>query len=175
MRKRRLFLNIAFAALTLASCSIDGVHESLLLSERSDSGSSLSASPSSSDTVSASSGSIGSSSRSSYERNPFSIRSSSDRYTVSIYQSYYLKRGDDGNPVYGNPRYDFSVTVEAGGHLYSNAEEYDDLIEGCNESYSPNGGAYSIIGFYLDATCKHDISYSYTVNSDINAYYYCKG
>ena len=107
---------------------------------------------------------------SSYERNPFSIRSSSAYYTVSIYQCYLLS----AQGTYGNPRYDFSVTVQAGEPLYATVEECHALLDSCNESYRTNGGIYGLYGFFSDVTCKRDIPYSFKVTSDMNAYYYCK-
>ena len=171
MRKTRSFLNIALTALILPSCSV---------SER---GSESSSTPSGSQALSsmqteAESGGLSShpssvstrSSRSSYERNPFSIRSSSAYYTVSIYQCYLLS----AQGAYGNPRYDFSVIVQAGEPLYATVEECHALLDSCNESYRTNGGIYGLYGFYSDVTCKRDIPYSFKVTSDMNAYYYCK-
>ncbi|MBO4541492.1 MAG: hypothetical protein J5736_05910 [Bacilli bacterium] len=112
-----------------------------------------------------------SSSRSSRERNPFSLPATSSHYTVSIYQSYLIP----GKNIYGNPRYDFSMTVEAGQPLYSTVDELHDLLDSCDESYRPNGGAYGVYGFYQDETCQLSIGPTFTVNSDMNAYYYCKG
>lgn len=167
MRKTRLFLNIAFLGTILQSCSVGDSSESLSLSEESEPASSSDASSQSVDDVSVLSGST-MSSRSSRERNPFSLPAS--HYTVSIYQSYLIP----GKNIYGNPRYDFSMTVEAGQPLYSTVDELHDLLDSCDESYHPNGGAYGVYGFYQDETCQLSISRAFTVNSDMNAYYYCK-
>lgn len=177
MRKTKLLTNIAFMALTLASCSIDGQgSEPLSAASESQSFSSMQTeSESGEDSASLDASSSSRSERSSYERNPFSIRNSSDYYTVSIYQSYYLRRGDDGEPVYGNPRYDYSISVEANQRLYSTMDELNELLNSCNESYHPNGGAYGVYGFYFDETCQRSIGSTFKVTSDMRAYYYCKG
>lgn len=164
--------NIAFMALILASCSINGQGSgsSTVTSE-----SQVLSSAQSGSENGESSSSIRASSKSSYERNPFSIKNSSDYYTVSIYQSYYIKRGDDGQPVYGNPRYDYSISVEANQRLYSTMDELNELLDSCNESYHANGGAYGVYGFYFDETCQRSIGSTFKVTSDMRAYYYCKG
>lgn len=171
MRKTRLFLNIAFLGTIISSCSVGGSRESLSLSEESEPASSLGVPPQSSDDASFSSSPTMSSSRSSRERNPFSLPATSSHYTVSIYQSYLIP----GKNIYGNPRYDFSMTIEAGQPLYSTVDELHDLLDSCDESYRPNGGAYGVYGFYQDETCQLSIGPTFTVNSDMNAYYYCKG
>ena len=168
MRKAKHLSYIAFLSLMLASCSVDGSSESLSLSEESDSGSVLSLP--SSDDVSVPADSTASSSRSSRERNPFSLPAS--HYTVSIYQSYLIP----GKNIYGNPRYDFSVTVEAGQPLYSTPDELNDLIAACNEVYVSGGGAHFVNGFYSDEACERFINYTFfTINSDTKVYYYCNG
>ena len=169
MRKAKHLSYIAFLSLMLASCTVGGGQESMAISEESGQASSSDASSQSVDDVSALSGST-MSSRSSRERNPFSLPATSSHYTVSIYQSYLIQ----GKNIYGNPRYDFSVTVEAGQPLYSTVDELHDLLDSCDESYHPNGGAYGVYGFYQDETCQLSIGRTFTVNSDMNAYYYCK-
>ena len=167
MRKAKHLSYIAFLSLMLASCSVDGSSESLSLSEESDSVSVFSSL--SSGDVSILADSTTSSSRSSRER--FSFPTS---YTVSIYQSFYIKRGDDGEPVFGMPRFDFSVTVEAGHPLYSTHEEYNDLIGMCHPMHYANGGMYAVVGFYSDETCKRVINNtSFMMYSDTKVYYYC--
>ena len=173
MRKTRLFLNIAFLGTILPSCSVGGVHESQPLSGESDSVSIFSSL--SSGGVSVQADSTTSSSRSSRERFPFSFPTSA---TVSVYQSFYIKRGDDGEPVFGNPRFDFSVTVEAGQPLYSTREEYYDLIKMCNPMHYANGGVYAVVGFFSDETCKQGIDNTFYSDtkvfySDTKVYYYC--
>ena len=167
MRKQKKLVYIAFTAIILTSCSFpeqgsescSSASESLILSSASES-----SEPSSSDSSSATL-------PSSKERPPFKISSNSGYYTVSIYQCYLLP----GKDTYGNPRFDFSVTVEAGQPLYSTPDELNDLLSECNEIYNPNGGMYQIWGLYSDEACKHFISYSnYPINRDMNAYYYCK-
>lgn len=176
MRKTRLLANIAFMALILASCSFGGQgSESSSAASGSLSLSSVESDSASSEEHISLSSRSGRPSSSSYERNPFSIKSSSDHYTVSIYQSYYLRRGDDGEPVYGNPRYDYSISVEANQRLYSTMDELNELLNSCNESYHPNGGAYGVYGFYFDETCQRSIGSMFKVTSDMRAYYYCKG
>ena len=169
MRKAKHLSYIAFLSLMLASCAVGGGQESMAISEESCQASSSDASSQSVDDVSALSGST-MSSRSSRERNPFSLSANSSHYTVSIYQSYLIP----GKNIYGNPRYDFSMTVEAGQPLYSTVDELHDLLDSCDESYHPNGGAYGVYGFYQDETCQLSIGRTFTVNSDMNAYYYCK-
>ena len=169
MRKKSVV--IALLGIILSSCTIDQQGDgsaSLVVSTEE----SFSSSEIRSEESSFSTGSFASSS---YERNPFSIKSSSDHYTVSIYQSYYLRRGDDGEPVYGNPRYDYSISVEANQRLYSTMDELNELLDSCNESYHPNGGAYGVYGFYFDETCQRSIGSTFKVTSDMRAYYYCKG
>lgn len=175
MKKAKHLSYIAFLSLMLASCSVDGSGESLSPSEESEPASSLDASSQSVDDVSVPGDSAVSSSRSSRERNPFSIRGDSTYYTVSFYQSYYIKRGDDGEPVYGNPRFDFSMGVKAGQYLYDTMDGYSALLSMCHPSYHPNGDAYSVYGFYRDETCQRSIGSHFKVNSNMNVYYYCEG
>ena len=155
MRKTSNLSYIALLGLMLASCSFgERGSESSSMPSGSQALSSMqteaeSGGPSSSHPSSVSTRS----SRSSYERNPFSIRSSSAYYTVSIYQCYLLS----AQGTYGNPRYDFSVTVQAGEPLYATVEECHALLDSCNESYRTNGGIYGLYGFFSDVTCKRDI------------------
>ena len=109
---------------------------------------------------------------SSKERPPFKISSQSDYYTVSIYQVYWVSSKE----TYANPRFDFSMTVEAGQPLYSTTDEYHALLERCDVIYNPNGGAYFVNGFYSDEACTRFINGSYyPINRDMNAYYFCTG
>ena len=171
MRKQKKLACIAFVATILASCSFN--------EEGSKSSSSVSESPTfssaSSEAESSEATSSDSSSAtlpSSKERPPFKISSQPDHYTVSIYQVYWVSSKE----TYANPRFDFSVTVEAGQPLYSTVDERHALLERCNVIYNPSGGAYSVNGFYSDEACKHIINGSYyLINRDMNAYYYCQG
>ena len=171
MRKQKKLVYIAFTAIVLASCSFN--------EEGSESSSSVSESPTlssaSSETASSESTSSDSSlatQSSSKERPPFKISSQSDYYTVSIYQVYWVSSKE----TYANPRFDFSVTVEAGQPLYSTVDERHALVGQCNEVYNPSGGAYFVDGFYSDEACKHFINYEYyPINRDMNAYYFCTG
>ena len=93
-------------------------------------------------------------------------------YTVSIYQSYLIR--DKG--VYGNPRFDFSVRIEAGKPLYATHDELHDLIRECTPNYRSNGdGAYFIDAFYSDEGCKRFINVQAPVISNTKAYYFCTG
>ena len=169
MRKTNNLSYIALLGLMLASCTVGGGQESMAISEESGQASSSDASSQTVDDVSALSGSM-MSSRSSRERNPFSLPAS--HYTVSIYQSYLIA----GKNIYGNPRYDFSVIVEAGKPLYSTPDELNDLIAACNEVYVSGGGAHFVNGFYSDEACERFINYTFfTINSDTKVYYYCNG
>ena len=178
MRKRRLLVDIAFMAITLASCSFNGHGSDSSLDTQY-----LSLSTEEKD-KSVSSGSSESLSThvSSYQRpsseRPFpgfsflSSTLSKSYYKVSVYQSNLIP----GQTVYGNPRFDFYVTVEAGKPLYSNVEDREALERQCTPSYRPNGGAPSLEGFYSDVTCQHFINYEFfVVNSEMNVYYYCNG
>ncbi len=93
-------------------------------------------------------------------------------YTVTIYQCYWISDLES----YGNPRRDFRVKVEAGQPLYSTVDERHALLDRCSIVYYPNGGAYSVNGFYSDEACTRFINYSYyPINHDMNAYYFCTG
>ena len=159
---------VILIALSISSCNLNeqgsesssSASESLILSSASESSES-SSSDSSSATL-----------PSSKDRPPFKISSQSDYYTVSIYQVYWVSSKE----TYANPRFDFSVTVEAGQPLYSTTDEHHALLNQCNVVYNPSGGAYSVNGFYSDEACKHIINGSYyPINHDMNAYYYCQG
>ena len=58
--------------------------------------------------------------------------------TVSIYQSYFIEE----ERTYGNPRFDTSVTYEAGHVLFETREESHALLNRCRPVYSPSGGVY---------------------------------
>lgn len=171
MRKQKKLVYIAFMATILASCSFneEGSELSSSVSE-SPTLSSVSSEAESSEATSSDSSSA--TLPSSKERPPFKISSQSDYYTVSIYQVYWVSSKE----TYANPRFDFSVTVEAGHPLYSTVDEHHALLNQCNVVYNPSGGAYSVNGFYSDEACKHIINGSYyPINHDMNAYYYCQG
>ena len=93
--------------------------------------------------------------------------------TVSIYQSYFIEE----ERTYGNPRFDTSVTYEAGTLLYSNFDERSDLMEKCRDDYRPIGGdgAYGFHAFFYDKECTRYIGYDCYINSDFRIYYYCDG
>lgn len=171
MRKQKKLVYIAFMATILASCSFneEGSESSFSVSESPTLSSASSETESSEATSSDSSLTTLPSSK---ERPPFKISSNSGYYTVSIYQCYWIS----GKEAYGNPRYDFSVTVEAGQPLYSTTDEYHALLERCDVIYNPNGGAYFVNGFYSDEVCTRFINGSYyPINRNMNAYYFCTG
>ena len=92
-------------------------------------------------------------------------------YTVSIYQSYYIEK--EGR--YGNPRFDTSVTREAGQPLYANISEKHDLIDLCTEVFHPAGGdgIFDFHAFFEDETRRNAIGYKYYITFDISIFYYC--
>nr|MCR5092148.1 hypothetical protein [Bacilli bacterium] len=88
---------------------------------------------------------------------------------VSIYQSYYIEK--EGR--YGNPRFDTSVTREAGESIYNSAEEKHELEMLCCPSSPHSGGLYISNGFYIDQECTKLLAYGVKVDSDLRIYYYC--
>ena len=87
-------------------------------------------------------------------------------YTVSIYQSYYIEK--EGR--YGNPRFDTSVTREAGESIYNTIDEKHELEYICYETI-PAGDV--LAGFFFDQECAKQIPYGLKVDSDMSIYYYC--
>lgn len=104
---------------------------------------------------------------------PLLSSSAAVHYTVSIYQSYYIEEKGE----YGNPRFDTSVTREAGQPLYKNVKEIQALEECLGPEYYSIGGSglYELIGFFLNDKCTISIGYSQIVNSDMDVFYYCRG
>ena len=94
-------------------------------------------------------------------------------YTVSIYQCFYLPNKDK----YGDPRYDIKVKYEMFAPFYEDADAFRELKSQCHPSgefyYSHPGGAYIMIGFYYDVTCKREIMYGDPVTANTSIYYYC--
>ncbi len=90
-------------------------------------------------------------------------------YTVSIYQSYYI----EDKKSYGNPRFDTSVTREAGQLLCKDIKESHDLEGLCRPDYHALGQFYLMSAFYADEKCSVCISADFVVNADISIYYYC--
>lgn len=171
MNKANIVMLIALLGLSLSSCNLNewGSESSSSVSENPTLSIASSEAESSEATSSDSSLATQPSSK---DRPPFKISSQSDYYTVSIYQVYWVSSKE----TYANPRFDFSVTVEAGQPLYSTTDERHALLNQCNVVYNPSGGAYSVNGFYSDEACKHIINGSYyPINHDMNAYYYCQG
>ncbi len=104
---------------------------------------------------------------------PLPSSSATIYYTVSIYQSYYIEEKGE----YGNPRFDTSVTREAGQPLYKNIKESHDLSGLCRPIYHPNGGdgAYGMDCFFLDKACKKYVTSDFVINENLSIYYYCYG
>ena len=111
--------------------------------------------------------------KSSKESSSLSSASSSKTitYRVSIYQSYLI----ESKGTYGNPRFDFSVDIEAGKPLFSDTRELRELKRMCNEVYEPSGGAYTIDGFFTDETCRIYFTTDRLIEENVNAYYFCHG
>ncbi len=172
MNKAKFVMLMASLGLSLSSCNLNeqGSEPSSFPSESVTLSSSVYSETESSEATSSDSSSA--TLPSSKERPPFKISSQSDHYTVSIYQVYWVSSKE----TYANPRFDFSVTVEAGQPLYSTVDERHALLNQCDVVYNPNGGAYFVDGFYSDESCKHFINYSYyPINRNMNAYYFCTG
>jgi len=114
-----------------------------------------------------------SSSKKTSSKKPLPSSSTAVHYTVSIYQSYYIEEKGE----YGNPRFDTSVTREAGEPLYKNVKEIQALEECLDPEYYSTGGSglYELIGFFLNEKCTIAISYNQIVNSDMDVFYYCRG
>jgi len=182
MRKRKFLIDIAFLAITLASCSFNGQgsEDSSTASE----GLAFSSTSTESENSRASSSShrislprypfgeeSSSSEPSSYTRPPFIVSSVTTYYTVSIYQCTWVT----SKGAYGNPRFDFSVKAEANEPLYSGDNDISALRRKCRPIYTPIGEVYTINCFYSDEECRNLIRGFMPVQSNINAYYYCDG
>lgn len=177
MRKHNNLVCIVFLSLLLPSCTIGGGTEHLIMSDDEfslDSTSSVTNESSStilsSDSVS-SSVFISSTEQSSSSRTTSLSSSNVATYRVSIYQSYLI----EGKGTYGNPRFDFSVDVEAGKPLFSDTRELRELKRMCNEVYEPSGGTYTIDGFFTDETCRIYFTTDRLIEENVNAYYFCHG
>lgn len=96
------------------------------------------------------------------------------RYTVSIYQCFYLPEEDK----YGDPMYDTKYKVEEFAPFYKDVDAFRDLESQCHPSgefnYDHPGGVYMMIGFFYDVTCQREIGYGDPVTSNTNIYYYCR-
>ena len=96
------------------------------------------------------------------------------RYRVSIYQSFYLPKEDK----YGDPRYDTKVMFEEFAPFYKDVDAFHELESQCHPSgefnYSHPGGAFIMMAFYYDVTCKREIMYGDPVTSNTSIYYYCR-
>ena len=130
----------------------------------------LSSSPAVSSSEAAAPSSSKTASSSSTKQEPSS--STAVHYTVSIYQSYYIEEKGE----YGNPRFDTSVTREAGQPLYANISEKHDLMDLCTEVFRPTGGdgIYDFRAFFEDKRCRTAIGYKYYITSDVSIFYYCE-
>lgn len=189
MKKNKFLANIAFLTIALASCSFDesGSGTAPLASE-SEAVSSFSSEPSHNvpsssghassspqgSAVTSKPGRRSSSSSSSSSPASSSAASSSDPRvykTVSIYQCYYIPSKD----TYGNPRFDFSVRAEEGKPLFSGTNEAHTLGDMTNPEYTPIGGTYSPIGFFIDEACTVYATDKTIVMSDMDIFYYCRG
>lgn len=118
--------------------------------------------------VQASSSTEKSSSEKQSSEKPSPSSSAAVYYTVSIYQSYYIEK--EGR--YGNPRFDTSVTREAGHALHKDIEERHTLFESCHPDYRGMGEIYMMNGFYFQQECEKIISYAFVVDGDLSIYYY---
>lgn len=184
MIKRKSF-KIAFLAIALTSCSFEGrVSETVSLASESVSFSSALAESDESVASSSFSSSRHESSRSSTPQSlhsslpsssssPESSSSSPNKIyqTVSVYQCYYIPDQDK----YGNPRFDFRVKAEKGEPLFSGDNLSGTLGRKTRPVYTPIGGSYSEIGFFVDEACTVFATNETIVESDMNIYYYCLG
>ena len=96
------------------------------------------------------------------------------RYTVSIYQCFYLPKEDK----YGDPKYDTRFKVEAFAPFYKDADAFTELKNQCHPSgefnYHHPGGVFIMMAFYYDVTCQREIGYGDPVTSNTSIYYYCR-
>ena len=169
MKMRYGLLAIGCLGLSLSSC-VDNQIESALSSStyrRSSTIGSLPSSSSSAESSGKESMALGSSYESSAK--PESSGSQTIYYTVSIYQSYYI----EDERSYGNPRFDTSVTREAGQLLCKDIKESHDLEGLCRPDYHALGQFYLMSAFYIDEKCSKCVSADFVVNADISIYYYC--
>lgn len=185
MIKRKSLFKIAFFAIALASCSFGGRgSETVSLAWESVSLSSAPAESGESVASSSFSSSRHKSSRSSTPESPHSSLPSSSSnsaasssspnkvyQTVSVYQCYYIPDQDK----YGNPRFDFRVKGEKGEPLFSGDNLSGTLGRKTRPVYTPIGGSYAEIGFFVDEACTVFATNETIVESDMNIYYYCRG
>ena len=163
-------LALACLSLSLSSCadnraesapSSSGYQRSLPIGD-------LPSSSSSAESQMGSSTAVAPSSESSATTEPSS--SSVVYYTVSIYQSYYIE--NEGR--YGNPRFDTSVTREAGQPLFKDIKGENDLRGMCRPVFNAISGMYYLNAFYQDEGCETHISKNFIVDSAMSIYYYCE-
>ena len=189
MIKKKSLSKIAFLAIALTSCSfVEEESETVSLAPESVSFSSAPAESGESVASSSLSPSLSSSrhkssrsstSQSSHSSSPSSssnsaASSSSENkvyQTVSVYQCYYIPDQDK----YGNPRFDFKVTAEKGEPLFSGNNLSGTLGKKTRPVYTPIGGSYAEIGFFVDEACTVFATNETIVESDMNIYYYCRG
>ena len=89
--------------------------------------------------------------------------------TVSIYQSYFIEE----ERTYGNPRFDTSVTYEAGQILFSSVEEKNALADRLRPVFHPTGGTYVVDYFYPDEECTKRIPNGLVIEADLRIFYRC--
>lgn len=181
MKRDGKIVIIALVGFVLASCSIEGGHQHLIISEEDDSASSLGASSTNDSSSESMTSEEEHSSNTSYTLSskltpprsgvfPFSSAEKTF-YTVSVYQCYYVQ----SSGTYGNPRFDFSLQAEANKPLYSGSNDVASLRTRCHPVYTPIGGTYTVNCFYSDEQCQRFISSMTMVISNMNIYYYCDG
>ena len=153
MKKAKLIMLIASLGLSLSSCSYESKED---LTSISTSEESSIASEEERSSVSS-------------QKEP-SLR----RYTVSIYQCFYLPEEDK----YGDPRYDIKYKVEEFAPFFKDADAFRELKSQCHPSgefnYSHPGGVFIMMAFYYDVTCQREIGYGDPVTSNTSIYYYCR-
>ena len=185
MIKKKSLSKIAFLAIALTSCSfVEEESETVSLAPESVFFSSAPAESGESVASSSLSSSRHKSSRSSTSQSPHlsspssssnSVASSSSTnkvyQTVSVYQCYYIPDQDK----YGNPRFDFRVKAEKGEPLFSGNNLSGTLGNKTRPVYTPIGGSYAEIGFFVDEACTVFATNETIVESDMNIYYYCRG
>ncbi len=153
MKKAKLIMLIASLGLSLSSCSYES-KEDLTSISRSE-GTSITSEEEKSSVTS--------------QKEP-SLR----RYTVSIYQCFYLPKEDK----YGDPRYDIKYKVEEFAPFFKDADALTELESRCHPSgefnYPHPGGVFIMMAFYYDVTCQREIGYGDPVTSNTSIYYYCR-
>ena len=156
-RDSKLFVVLSLLGLILSSCSNDGQ-----------------GSEASSYETESSSIEVSSSSEAKTSKTSFSPRDRRTVYTVNIYQCFYYP----DEKRYGTPKFDIQVKYEMFEPFFEDADAFRKLKSQCHPSgefyYSHPGGAYIMIGFFYDVTCKHEIMYGDPVTSNSSIYYYCQ-